>query len=62
LRNAVARQITRPPPQRRSSFASCTEARLRAATLVQVAESMDALDIGARRTALITDLLPDAFP
>ena len=31
------------------------------ATLVQVAKSMDARNIRARRTAVITDLLPDTF-
>jgi hypothetical protein len=31
------------------------------ATLVQIAKSMDARNIRARRTAVITDLLPDTF-
>src|SRR6476661_5683752 len=31
------------------------------ATLVQVAKSMDARNVRARRTAVITDLLPDTF-
>jgi hypothetical protein len=62
LRNAVAGQNRTAGPTTTQPLRALRRSPIASATLVQAAKSMDARNIRARRTAVITDFLPDTFP